>query len=145
MLEIFILIFATVCLAVMVAAASPLALPGVLAIVGLVHNPGRLLPGLEGVHESQRQTFQYGAAVTTHQFTFLLEGSFTALSALAVAPGAWISAKSGGSASAAVSSVVIDSVSLTEVKVTCTIDAAPGAGETTTVACGLVVAGPGPE
>lgn len=112
-----------------------------LSTVGIIHNPGHIAPGLDGVQESQRLGFQYGAAVTTHQFTFPLLGAFTDLTALAVSPGAWISAKSGGSASTKVLSIVVDSVTLDEVKVTCVLDAAPGGGQTTTVACSIQVAG----
>lgn len=110
-------------------------------LVGILHNPGRLLPDLEGVHETQRQTFQYGAAVASHQFTFDLGGDYLDAATLSVVPGAHISAKSAGSATDHVTVVTIDSVTATQVKVTVTVDAVPGAGKTTDVACSINVGG----
>lgn len=107
-----------------------------------VHNPGHLLPGLEGKTETQRATQQVTGATASHQFTFTLEAGHALETDMVVLASGHVSAKSGGSASTNVTTVVIDSVTTTTVLVTVTLDAAPVGAETTDIACSLLVAGP---
>lgn len=108
-------------------------------LAGIVHLPGRLMPGLEGGIESQNDTVQIGEANTTGVVTFTLAADFSA--APTVTLGQEISAQSAGSATGAVLRAEITARTADSVEVTVTLDAAPGAGETTDVRVHMIAAG----
>jgi BRCT domain type II-containing protein len=114
-----------------------------LALVAMVlHNPGNLLPDLEGVQESQVKTAQITEADTFADVVVTLEGDYTTAPAIAVA--AILTTKSAGSASTEVESAIVTAWTADSVTVRVTLDAAPGVGETTDIRCSLIAAGAGP-